>query len=140
MGIGQQRAARVTGDEGLECRDGVLVLARLEGAECCLVVAGLCRRINLRRGLDRRRHGRGLQLAQAAVEVDVEVALPFLRRFQIVAQYLDLAAQTGHFGAQRLALIGEVDLVAVGLVHTLAHAVEIRTQLLDPRARLVVVE
>ena len=62
---------------------------------------------------------RRLEFAQAVVEVDVEVLLPFLRRLEFVGQHFDLAAQFGDVLTDQFELVGEFDLLPLGGFHAL---------------------
>ncbi len=63
------------------------------------------------RGVGRRSalDGGAFQLAHARVEVDVQVALAFLRLFEFVGQHFDLAADLGDVALQSFDVVGEVD-------------------------------
>ena len=100
-----RRGARVRLAEGVEGDGRFLDLAGLEQVERGFVFARLERRVGRRlgglggawRGAGRCRAGlgrrRGFQLAQPAVEVDVEILLALPGRFEFVAQRFELTAQ-----------------------------------------------
>jgi hypothetical protein len=55
---------------------------------------------------------------QSTVDVEIELALPRVRAFALVAQRLELAAQRGDFGLDLIEIAGELDQALV-LEHAL---------------------
>ena len=121
---GGQVAVRMCLGKSFESRSRLLELAGPEQVERHLVFTRFSGRIagsfpgggvNRRLALVRRpclgaRQGLWFELAQATVEIDVEVLLPLPGRIDLIGQRLDLATQTRVLFAQRLNLIGQLDL------------------------------
>ena len=118
LGIGRQLAVRMLLYEGREAACSILVLAGLELIERGFVFLRFTRRIAGRFGLSRGGRvspfgcgsGRCLELAQARVEVEVEILLTLLGRFQLVGQRFDLPAQAGDLFGLVLDLAGQIQL------------------------------
>ena len=122
MGIGSERARRIFLHEGAKTSGGFLVLAGLELIQGSFVFLTFLGRITGRFGIcpvfrvDRSTGAFGsFKLAQAGVEVEVEVLLALLGRLQLVIERFDLAAQPGNLIGLALDLVGQIQL-ALGLL------------------------
>ena len=123
--VRRERAVRIRHEEALHRRDRERIVAELELVERGLVGAHLARLLRLGgRGtlLPRLRSGRGgrsgggrlllaslLELADARVDVEVQVLLPLVRDLDLVRRHLELAAHLRDVGAQRFDLAREVE-------------------------------
>ncbi|MPN28896.1 hypothetical protein SDC9_176341 [bioreactor metagenome] len=111
--VGRQRGGRVLLHEAGEGGGRFRVFRCLEEVEGGVVAAGFRALIaghrRLRAGIAAGRR-RGLEAAQPAVEVEIEILLPLLGLFQFVAQGFDLAAQAGDFFRLTLDLCRQFEL------------------------------